>query len=170
VPGLYDIAVTRIDGTTASMSEYRGKTLLVVNVASECGYTPQYEGLEALYREFKGQGLVVLGFPCDEFGGQEPSDNARILDFCTATFDVTFPMFAKIGIKGANGHPLFKWLASQKAGILGIGAIKWNFTKFLVDASGNVVKRYGSVDTPAQIRKDVVKLLVTDDSVAHTPR
>jgi len=170
MPGLYDIEVTRIDGTPGSMAEYRGKTLVVVNVASECGYTPQYEGLEALYREFKDQGLVVLGFPCDEFGGQEPSGNEQIRDFCTATFDVTFPLFAKIAIKGAHGHPLFKWLASQKAGILGIGAIKWNFTKFLVDAGGNVVKRYGSVDTPAQIRKDVVKLLATDDTAAHSSR
>jgi glutathione peroxidase len=170
VSDVFDIAVTRIDGTSASMAEYRGKTLLVVNVASECGYTPQYAGLEALYREFKDRGLVVLGFPCDEFGGQEPSDNAQILDFCTATFDVTFPLFAKIAIKGANGHPLFKWLAAQKAGILGIGAIKWNFTKFLVDGGGVVVKRYGSMDTPEQIRKDVVTLLVTDDTAAHTPR
>lgn len=168
--GLYDISVTRIDGTTTSMAEFRGKTLLVVNVASECGYTPQYEGLEAMYREFKDQGLVVLGFPCDEFGGQEPSGNEQIRDFCTATFDVTFPLFAKIGIKGTNGHPLFKWLASQKAGVFGLSAIKWNFTKFLVDAGGNVVKRHGSVDTPAQIRKDVVKLLVTDETAAHSPR
>ena len=136
MPGLYDIAVTRIDGTTTSMSEYRGKTLIVVNVASECGYTPQYDGLESLYREFKDQGLVVLGFPCDEFGGQEPSSNEQIRDFCTATFDETFPLFAKIGIKGAHGHPLFTGLASQNARILGLRANKRNFTKFLVDAGG----------------------------------
>lgn len=156
---LYDIAVTRIDGTTDSMSAYQGKTLLIVNVASECGYTPQYAGLEALYREFKDRGLVVLGFPCDEFGRQEPGENAEIEAFCRTSFDVTFPLFAKISIKGANGHPLFKWLASQQPGILGIEAIKWNFTKFLVNDEGQVVKRYGSIDTPAQIRKDILKLL-----------
>ena len=159
MPDLYDIGVTRIDGTAGVMGEYRGKTLLVVNVASECGYTPQYAGLEALYREFKDRGLVVLGFPCDDFGRQEPGDNTRIRDFCTATYDVSFPMFAKIGIKGANGHALFKWLASKQPGILGIEAIKWNFTKFLVNDKGEVVKRYGSVDTPQQIRKDVAALL-----------
>jgi glutathione peroxidase len=159
VSALYDIGVTRIDGTAAVIGEYRGKTLLVVNVASECGYTPQYAGLEALYREFKDRGLVVLGFPCDDFGRQEPGDNAQIRDFCTATYDVSFPMFAKVGIRGANGHPLFKWLASEQPGILGIEAIKWNFTKFLVNDRGAVVKRYGSVDTPEQIRKDVAALL-----------
>jgi glutathione peroxidase len=159
VAGLYDIGLTHIDGTADAMSTYRDKTLLVVNVASECGYTPQYAGLEALYREFKHRGLVVLGFPCDDFGRQEPGDNTQIQDFCTATFDVTFPLFAKIAIKGANGHPLFKWLASEQPGILGTEAIKWNFTKFLVNDRGKVVKRYGSIDTPEQIRKDVAALL-----------
>lgn len=159
MPDLYDIGVTRIDGTSEMMAAYRGKTLLVVNVASECGYTPQYDGLEALYREFKDRGFVVLGFPCDDFGRQEPGDNAQIKDFCEATFDVTFPMFAKVAIKGPDGHPLFKWLASERPGILGIEAIKWNFTKFLVDDTGNVAKRYGAMDTPGQIRKDVLALL-----------
>ena len=156
---LYSIPVTRIDGTDTTMAEFRGKTLLIVNTASECGYTPQYEGLETLYREFRDKGLVVLGFPSDDFGGQEPGDNAGIAAFCTGKFGVTFPMFAKTAIKGAHGHPLFKWLAAEKPGILGIQAIKWNFTKFLVDASGDVVKRYGSVDTPEAIRKDVVDVL-----------
>jgi glutathione peroxidase len=156
---LDDIVVTRIDGTPQTMAGYRGKTMLIVNTASECGYTPQYEGLEALYQEFKDQGFVVLGFPCDDFGGQEPAINDDIRVFCETTFGITFPMFEKVRIKGANGHPLFKWLAAEKAGILGIEAIKWNFTKFLVDASGHVVKRYGSVDTPESIRKDVEKLL-----------
>jgi len=159
VSALYDISVTRIDGSISSMAAYRGKTLLIVNVASECGYTPQYDGLEALYREFKDRDFVVLGFPSNDFGRQEPSENEQILDFCTATFGVTFPMFAKIAIKGANGHPLFKWLASEQPGILGTAAIKWNFTKFLVNDKGEVVKRYGSIDTPEQIRKDVVPLL-----------
>jgi glutathione peroxidase len=156
---LYDIGVTRIDGTADVMGAYRGKTLLVVNVASECGYTPQYAGLEALFREFMDRGFVVLGFPCDDFGGQEPGDNTQIQDFCSATFDVSFPMFAKIRIKGPNGHPLFKWLATEQPGILGTPAIKWNFTKFLVNDQGQVVKRYGSIDTPEQIRKDVAALL-----------
>ncbi len=156
---LFEIAVTRIDGSSASMAEYRGQTLLIVNVASECGYTPQYAGLEALYEEFRDRGLVVLGFPCDDFGRQEPGDNAWIDQFCETTFGVTFPMFAKIAIKGPGGHPLFKWLAARKPGILGIEAIKWNFTKFLVDAGGSVVRRYGSMETPEEIRKDVVKLL-----------
>jgi glutathione peroxidase len=156
---LYDIEVARIDGTPQRLSDYKDRILLIVNTASECGYTPQYEGLEALYREFKDQGLVVLGFPCDDFGKQEPGDNEQIAAFCQLNFGVTFPLFAKIAIKGGNGHPLFKWLASEKPGLLGIEAIKWNFTKFLVDAEGHVVKRYGSVDTPAQIRKDVEKLI-----------
>lgn len=156
---LYDIRVTRIDGTPQSMADYRGKTLLIVNAASECGYTPQYEGLEALYKEFKDKGFVVLGFPCDDFGGQEPATNDDIRVFCETAFGITFPMFEKIGIKGANGHPLFKWLAAEKPGILGIEAIKWNFTKFLVDAEGHVIKRYGSVDTPLVIRQDVLAQL-----------
>ena len=159
MPDLYDISVTRIDGTTDVMNAYRDKTLLVVNVASECGYTPQYAGLEALYREFKDRRFVVLGFPCDDFGRQEPGGDAQIQDFCKETFDVTFPMFAKVAIKGADGHPLFKWLAAEQPGILGIPAIKWNFTKFLVNDRGQVVKRYGSIDTPSQIRKDVLPIL-----------
>jgi glutathione peroxidase len=156
---LYDIGLKRIDGSPDSTASYRGKTLLVVNVASECGYTPQYAGLEQLYREFKDRGLVVLGFPSDDFGRQEPGDDAQISAFCSTTYDVTFPMFAKTPIKGAKGHPLFKWLANKQPGILGIEAIKWNFTKFLVNDKGEVVKRYGSMDTPEQIRKDIVALL-----------
>jgi len=159
VSSLYDIGVTRIDGTADTLSTFRDKTLLIVNVASECGYTPQYEGLEALYREFKDRGFTVLGFPCDDFGRQEPGDDAQIQSFCSGTFGITFPMFAKVRIKGRDGHPLFKWLGSQQPGILGIEAIKWNFTKFLVNDHGNVVKRYGSVDTPLQIRKDILPLL-----------
>lgn len=156
---LYDLQVTRIDGTRQSMADYRSQTLLIVNTASECGYTPQYEGLETLYKEFRDRGFVVLGFPCDDFGGQEPAINDDIRVFCETTFGITFPLFEKIAIKGANGHPLFKWLAAEKPGILGIEAIKWNFTKFLVDAEGHVVKRYGSVDTPSAIRKDVLAQL-----------
>lgn len=169
---LYDIEVTRIDGTVQSMSDYRGQLLLIVNTATECGYTPQYEGLEALYAEFKDRGVVVLGFPCDDFGGQEPGSNEQIAAFCSTTFGITFPMFQKVRIKGADGHPLFKWLASEKPGLLGIEAIKWNFTKFLVDAEGHVVKRYGSIDTPAQIRKDIERLVAagTDGRSADSSR
>jgi glutathione peroxidase len=156
---LYDIEVTRIDGTTQSMADYKGRVLLIVNTASECGYTPQYAGLEALYRDYKDRGLVVLGFPSNDFGGQEPGGNDDIQKFCELNYGVTFPLFAKVAIKGDDGHPLFKWLASHKRGILGIGAIKWNFTKFLVDAEGTVVKRYGSIDAPDQIRKDIDRLL-----------
>jgi len=170
VPDLYDIGVTRIDGTKTTMADYRGKTLLIVNVASACGYTPQYAGLEALYREFKDQDFVVLGFPCNDFGREEPADNDQIATFCKTTYDVTFPMFAKIPIRGSDGHPLFKWLAAQKPGILGIQAIKWNFTKFLVDAGGTVIKRYGMVDTPARIRGDIVTLMATHAAAAHSSR
>lgn len=155
---LYDFTVTRIDGTPQSMGDYRDKTLLIVNTASECGYTPQYQGLEELYREFKDRGLVVLGFPCDDFGGQEPGTNEGIQAFCERTYNLTFPMFGKIAIKGPQGDALFKWLAAERPGILGLEAIKWNFTKFLVDAKGHVVKRYGSVDAPSAIRKDLVRL------------
>jgi glutathione peroxidase len=158
---LYDIPVTRIDGTATTLGDYRGKTLLIVNTASECGYTPQYAGLEKLYREFKDQGLVVLGFPSDDFGKQEPGSNMEIQQFCESTFGVTFPLFEKTAIKGPDGHAVFKWLAAERPGILGIQAIKWNFTKFLVDASGTVIKRYGSVDTPEVIRKDVERLFLT---------
>ena len=156
---LYDIAVDRIDGTSTMMVDYRGKTLLIVNTASECGYTPQYEGLEALYREYKDKALLVLGIPSNDFGGQEPGDGAQIESFCSTRFNVTFPLFSKVAIKGPTGHPLFKWLAAEQPGILGTQAIKWNFTKFLVDSAGTVVKRYGSIDTPQAIRKDIVELL-----------
>ncbi|GMV21195.1 MAG: glutathione peroxidase [Acidimicrobiia bacterium] len=156
---LYDITVTRSDGSQTTLEEWRGKHLLIVNTASECGYTPQYEGLEALYREFKDRGFAVLGFPSNDFGGQEPGSDEAIQEFCRMNYGVSFPVFAKIAIKGADGHPLFKWLANEKRGILGIGAIKWNFTKFLVSPSGDVLKRYGSVDSPAVIRKDLVSLL-----------
>ncbi|MGE3344402.1 MAG: glutathione peroxidase [Vicinamibacterales bacterium] len=156
---LYDIPVTRSDGSQTTLEEWRGKHLLIVNTASECGYTPQYEGLEALYREFKDRGFAVLGFPSNDFGGQEPGSDEAIQEFCRLNYGVSFPVFAKIPIKGADGHPLFKWLANEKRGILGIGAIKWNFTKFLVSPSGDVLKRYGSVDSPAVIRKDLVSLL-----------
>ncbi len=152
---LYDFEAATIDGKTQKLSDYRGKTVLVVNVASACGYTPQYAGLEALYREHKGSGLVVLGFPCNQFGTQEPGTEKEIAAFCETHYGVTFPLFAKVDVNGENEHPLFKWLKSQKKGIFGTAAIKWNFSKFLIDANGDVVKRYGSGDTPEAIEKDL---------------
>ena len=156
---VYDFPVTAIDGAPRSMADYRGHPLLIVNVASACGYTPQYAGLEALYRKYKDRGFVVLGFPCDQFGRQEPGTNEEIQRFCSRTYDVTFPMFAKIEVNGAGAHPLFAWLKQQKKGLLGTEAIKWNFSKFLVGRDGSVIKRYGPNDTPQAIEKDVAGLL-----------
>jgi glutathione peroxidase len=155
----YDFTARNIDGAEQSLAAYRGKPLLVVNVASKCGFTPQYSGLQALYTRFHGQGLEVLGFPCDQFGHQEPGDESEIKNFCSTRYDVTFPMFAKIDVNGANAHPLYQWLKSEKAGILGTEAIKWNFTKFLVDRTGRVVRRYAPSDTPEKIEKDIAAVI-----------
>ena len=156
---IYDFGATTIDDKEQSMSAYRGKTLLIVNVASKCGFTPQYEGLEKLYRDDRERGLVVLGFPCDQFGHQEPGDADEIKNFCSLNYDVTFPMFAKIEVNGANTHPLYKFLKKEAKGLLGSEAIKWNFTKFLVDKSGNVVRRYAPTDKPESIGKDIEAML-----------
>jgi len=156
---IYDFSAKTIDGKQQKLDAYRGKTLLVVNVASKCGFTPQYEGLEALYRKFSGQGLVVLGFPCDQFGHQEPGDEAEIKNFCSLNYDVSFPMFAKIDVNGSDTHPLYKYLKHEAKGLLGSEAIKWNFTKFLVDKDGEVVKRYAPTDTPQGIEKEVAAAL-----------
>jgi glutathione peroxidase len=155
----YDFTAKTIDGTEQPLSSYRGKPLLVVNVASKCGFTPQYAGLEALYRKFHERGLEVLGFPCDQFGHQEPGDENEIKSFCAINYGVTFPMYSKIEVNGANAHPLYKWLKSEKAGVLGTEAIKWNFTKFLIDRAGSVVRRYAPTDTPEKIEKDLVAVL-----------
>ena len=152
---IYDFSAKTIDGDEEKLGAYRGKTMLIVNVASKCGFTPQYEGLEALYRKFKGQGLVVLGFPCDQFGHQEPGNENEIKNFCSLNYDVTFPMFAKIDVNGSKTHPLYKYLKHEAKGLLGSEAIKWNFTKFLVDKNGDVVRRYAPNDTPESIGKDV---------------
>ncbi len=157
--GVHDFKARTIDGKDQSLDAYRGKTLLIVNVASKCGFTPQYKGLEAMYRKLRDRGLVVLGFPCDQFGHQEPGDENEIQSFCSTTYDVTFPMFAKVEVNGDGAHPLYKYLKSESPGVLGSEGIKWNFTKFLVDGKGEVVKRYGSVDTPDKIEKDVEGLL-----------
>ncbi len=154
----YDFAATTIDGEEQALSAYEGKVLLVVNVASKCGFTPQYAGLEKLHREFADAGLAVLGFPCDQFGHQEPGDEAEIKEFCSTTYDVTFPMFAKIDVNGDDAHPLYKWLKSEQRGVLG-GRIKWNFTKFLVDRSGQPVRRYAPNTAPEDIADDINELL-----------
>ena len=156
---VYDFTVNDIDGKQRSLAEWRGKTLLIVNVASKCGFTPQYKGLETLWQDQRDNGLVVLGFPCDQFGHQEPGDEAEIKNFCSTQYDVTFPMFAKVEVNGDNAHPLYKWLKSEGKGILGSELIKWNFTKFLVDAEGQVVKRYASTDTPQKIAGETLALL-----------
>jgi len=157
--GVYDFAATSIDGSEQSLAGYKGKTLLVVNVASKCGFTPQYKGLETLYREYKDKGLVILGFPCDQFGHQEPGDEDEIKNFCSLNYDVSFPMFAKIKVNGDDAHPLYKYLKNEQGGLLGMDFIKWNFTKFLVDKSGKVVKRYAPTDTPASIGKDIAAMI-----------
>jgi glutathione peroxidase len=155
---LYDVDVTSLDGSTQRMERYRGQTLLVVNVASQCGYTPQYAGLERLYRTYRDRGLVVLGFPCDQFGHQEPGSDAEIGQFCSRTYDVTFPLFRKIAVNGANAHPLYQFLKRQQTGLFG-SSIKWNFTKFLVGRDGIVLKRYGPRDTPESIEAEVAASL-----------
>jgi glutathione peroxidase len=157
--GLYDIDVTAIDGTARRLDEYRGRTLLVVNVASQCGFTPQYEGLERLYRAYRDRGFVVLGFPCNQFGAQEPGSPEEIERFCSANYDVTFPLFAKVDVNGPRAHPLFEHLKSERPGLLGTSAIKWNFTKFLIGPDGRVVKRYGPSEAPEKIEPDVGRLL-----------
>ncbi len=151
----YDFEATALDGSSQPLSEWRGKALLIVNVASKCGFTPQYEGLEKLWRDYGDRGLVVLGFPCDQFGHQEPGDADEIRNFCSLTYDVTFPMFAKIEVNGAGAHPLWQWLKQQKGGLLGIGAIKWNFTKFLVGRDGQAIARYAPTDKPESLVGDI---------------
>jgi glutathione peroxidase len=161
---VYDFDVTTLDGQPRRMADYRGNTLLIVNVASACGYTPQYAGLETLYRKYHDRGFEVLGFPCNQFGGQEPGTADEIATFCSTKYDVTFPMFAKVDVNGAKAHPLFEHLKAEKPGALGSKAIKWNFTKFLVNARGEVVERYGSSTTPAAIDTDVAGMLAESSS------
>ena len=156
---VYDFQAKTIEGKDQSLADYRGKTLLIVNVASKCGFTPQYKGLEAMYRKLHDKGLEILGFPCDQFGHQEPGNEAEIQTFCSTKYDVSFPMFAKVEVNGENAHPLYKHLKSESPGILGTEGVKGNFTKFLVDKNGQVVKRYGSVDSPEKIEKEIEELL-----------
>jgi glutathione peroxidase len=156
---VYDFSAQTLDGQNASLADYRGKVMLIVNTASKCGFTPQYEGLEALHKAHAGEGLVVLGFPCNQFGAQEPGNAEEIANFCSLTYDVSFPMFAKIDVNGPQVHPLYQYLKKTKKGVLGSEGIKWNFTKFLVNKSGDVVARYAPTDAPVAIEGDIKKLL-----------
>jgi glutathione peroxidase len=156
---VYDFSATSIDGREQSLAQYRGQVMLIVNVASKCGFTPQYAGLEALYRNLHQRGFWILGFPCNQFGQQEPGNEDEIKRFCSQTYDVTFPMFARIEVNGPRTHPLYQYLKQQQLGILGSEAIKWNFTKFLVDRQGRARKRYGSIDKPESIEPEIAALL-----------
>jgi glutathione peroxidase len=156
---LQSIQVKTITGETTSIGAYAGKALLIVNVASKCGFTPQYKGLEELFRKFKDRGFEVLGFPCDQFGHQEPGNEAEIQNFCSTTYDVTFPMFSKIEVNGPQTHPLYQQLKKAKPGIFGTEKIKWNFTKFLVDPKGNVVARYAPTGKPADLASSIEAVL-----------
>ncbi|MCY7312234.1 MAG: glutathione peroxidase [Pseudoxanthomonas sp.] len=156
---VYDFQAADIDGEPVDLSEYRGKALLIVNVASKCGFTPQYTGLEQLWKDYRDKGLVVLGFPCDQFGSQEPGSEEEIKNFCSLTYEVDFPLFAKIDVNGDQAHPLWKWLKQEKSGLLGIGAIKWNFSKFLVGRDGKVLKRFAPTDTPESLVADIESAL-----------
>jgi glutathione peroxidase len=154
-----DFTVTTNRGESLDLSAKLGKVLLVVNTASKCGFTPQYDGLEKLYQQFRDKDFEVLGFPCNQFGGQEPGNADEIAEFCKVNFGVTFPLMAKVEVNGPDASPLFDWMKKEAKGLMGSTSIKWNFTKFLVDREGNVVKRYGPQDTPAAIARDIAKLL-----------
>ncbi|MCB1678956.1 MAG: glutathione peroxidase [Halioglobus sp.] len=156
---VYDFSCATAAGEKKSLADYRGKVLLVVNTASKCGFTPQFAGLEELYEKYRDAGLEILGFPCNQFGKQDPGSNDEIVEFCQLNYGVSFPMFGKIEVNGGGAEPLFKYLKKAAPGALGSRGIKWNFTKFLIDADGNVVKRYAPTDKPAAIEKDIEKLL-----------
>lgn len=155
---VFEYSVKDINGQEVNLSQYKDKVLLIVNVASKCGFTPQYKGLTELFKEYKGE-VVVLGFPCNQFGAQEPGDAEEIKNFCSLTYDVNFPMFEKVEVNGPNTAPLYQFLKESKPGLLGTERIKWNFTKFLVNKQGEVVKRYAPTDTPEKIKKDLAKYL-----------
>jgi glutathione peroxidase len=159
---VFDFQATSLDGKPVDLAAYRGKPLLIVNTASECGFTPQYAGLQSLYDQYRDRGLVVLGFPCNQFGKQEPGSEVQIAEFCEKNYGVTFPMFAKVDVNGDDAHPLFKYLKQEKRGVLGTEGIKWNFTKFLVDKEGKVVERYAPQTKPEEIAEDIETLLATE--------
>ena len=156
---VYDFEAVSIDGKPAALASQRGKVLLIVNTASACGFTPQFAGLEKLWTDYRDKGLVIVGFPSNEFGGQDPGSNDQIASFCQLNYDVSFPMMAKVKVNGADAHPLWKWLTAEARGVLGTQAVKWNFTKFLVGKDGTVIKRYAPTDTPEAIVKDIAAAL-----------
>jgi glutathione peroxidase len=156
---IYDFSAKTLDGKEKSLADFRGDLLLIVNTASKCGFTPQYEGLEALYKQYHARGFEILGFPCNQFAGQEPGDETQIGQFCALNYGVSFPMFAKIEVNGEGAHPLYKFLKSEKKGFAGTAGIKWNFTKFLIDRQGQVVERFAPTSTPAAIAPEVARLL-----------
>jgi glutathione peroxidase len=156
---IYDFSAVRLGGDEEPLKTYEGQTLLIVNVASKCGFTPQYTGLEALYRKYKDRRFAVLGFPCNQFGAQEPGDAKEIANFCSTKYEVSFPMFAKIEVNGPGTHPLYQYLKKAKPGLLGTQDIKWNFTKFLIDRAGHVVERYGPQTKPEEIAGDIEEIL-----------
>ena len=155
MPSVYDFEASRIDGKTVKLDSFQGKPMLIVNTASACGFTPQFAGLEKLHQTYGGRGLVVLGFPCNQFGAQDPGPNDAIAEFCQLNYGVSFPMMAKIDVNGSKAAPLYQWLAAEAPGLLGSKAIKWNFTKFLVGRDGQVLKRYAPTDTPASLAGDI---------------
>ncbi|MFZ5538802.1 MAG: glutathione peroxidase [Pseudomonadota bacterium] len=159
MPTVYDFSAKTLDGKPKKLADFKGKVLLIVNTASRCGFTPQYKGLEALYRRFAKRGFVVLGFPCNQFGAQEPGSESEIAEFCETNYGVTFPLFAKVDVNGENAHPLFKYLTSAKPGLLGSEAIKWNFTKFLIGRDGKVIARYAPTTKPEDLAADIEKAL-----------
>ena len=152
---LYDFCLPLLNGKDCCLRDFAGQVLLIVNTASLCGFTPQYQGLQALYERYRERGFTVLAFPCNQFGHQEPGNADEIRNFCSLTYDVSFPMFAKVNVNGSAAHPLWKWLKDEKGGLLGIDAIKWNFTKFLVGRDGRVIKRYAPTDKPESLRRDI---------------
>jgi len=159
IKNIYNFSCTNVNGEEISLSDYSGKALLIVNTASKCGFTPQYQGLQDLYKEYSGKGLEILGFPCNQFGNQEPGSDEEISLFCSTKYDVTFPLFSKIKVNGPAAHPLFKFLTSSKPGLLGSEKIKWNFTKFLINKSGEPIKRFSSRTLPEQLSSDITDLL-----------
>lgn len=152
---IYDFEARQIDGQDIALSGFRGKVMLIVNTASQCGFTPQFGGLEDLHKTYAGKGLVVLGFPCNQFGAQDPGNDSEIASFCQVNYGVSFPMMSKIDVNGPAAHPLYKWLTSEAPGLLGSKSIKWNFTKFLIGKDGEVIKRYAPLDKPADLTKDI---------------
>ena len=158
MPGIYDFTARSLAGEDVPLKQFEGQVLLIVNTASKCGFTPQYQGLETLHRELSPRGFSVLGFPCNQFGAQEPGDARAIAEFCESKYDVSFPLFEKIDVNGANAHPLYNYLKREKSGLLG-SSIKWNFTKFLIDRAGEVVGRHAPTTTPQSLKKDIEALL-----------